>query len=94
LTTEVCRTVDVIVAAPLSHFSVKTKETTGVVSLVSPVRSYQWLVTFYTDHFAAFVVAAVWANVVRKPHLTAVGASNKLAGFERVVRPAAVPATF
>ena len=55
---------------------------------------YQCLVTFYTDHFAAFVMAAIGANVMRKPHLAAVRASNQLAGFECIVRSAAVPATF
>jgi hypothetical protein len=48
------------------------------------------LVSLYIDHFLALVVAAVGANVMRKPHLAAVGALHQLARLERVVCAASV----
>jgi hypothetical protein len=42
------------------------------------------------DNFAAFVMSATRANVVREAHLSAVAALNEVAGLERIVRPTAV----
>ena len=45
-------------------------------------------------NFTAFIVAAVWANVMGQAHITAVRARNQLASLEGVVCPAAVPSAF
>jgi len=44
------------------------------------------------DDFAAFVVAAVGAHLVRHAHGAAVGAGDRVASLQGVVRPAAVAA--
>jgi len=52
------------------------------------------LVPFYFHYFTAFVKAAAGADMVGQAHLAAIGASHKVARFERIVCPAAVPTAF
>jgi len=52
------------------------------------------LFLFFLDlyHFAAFVKTAVGADGVWKAHGTAVRAQGKIAGLQRIMRAAVIPA--
>ena len=46
------------------------------------------------DHFTAIVKAAIRADGVRKTVGTAIGTGNQVAGYQRILRAAAVTAAF
>jgi hypothetical protein len=49
---------------------------------------------FLGNDFLAFVVPTIRANGMGQAHLAAIAAGNQVTGFERIVRPTAILATF